>query len=71
MATELKARPQVSLADRASGDGLLLEDVSHAYGDPGEGRVQALAGVSLHAARGRDAGRGGPERLRKDAPCSS
>ena len=52
MATELKDRTQPSLPVAASGDGVVLENVSHTYDDRGGPCVRALAGVSLRAAHG-------------------
>jgi ABC-type nitrate/sulfonate/bicarbonate transport system ATPase subunit len=40
------------LASRAQDGGVRVDDVSHAYRDRDGGAVQALAGVSLHAAHG-------------------
>ncbi len=52
MATELKARAPSSLADAATGPGVLLENVSRTYADRGAQGVQALARVSTHADEG-------------------
>ncbi len=52
MATELKARPQPPPPDTARGGEVSLQKVSRTYGDRARASVQALAGVSLHAARG-------------------
>ena len=52
MATELKARPQPSPSEAGTGGGVLLENVSRSYGQRDGRSVQALAGVSMRAARG-------------------
>ena len=52
VATEVKARPQPSGAERLDGDGLMLSGVSRTYSMREGGAVRALAGVSLDAAHG-------------------
>ncbi len=52
MATELQSRAQSSLRDTANGVVIVLENVGRTYGERGGRRVQALAGVSMHAAQG-------------------
>jgi ABC-type nitrate/sulfonate/bicarbonate transport system ATPase subunit len=52
VATELKTRPQPALGDVPQGEGVLIDDVSRAYGDRGGATVRALAHVHLHAAHG-------------------
>jgi NitT/TauT family transport system ATP-binding protein len=52
VATELKPRAQPSNRDSAQGDGILLQSVSRTYRDRAGDGVQALAGVSMHAAHG-------------------
>ncbi len=52
MATDLKARAQPSLSDTATSDAAVLENVSRTYRDRRGATVQALAGISMHAAHG-------------------
>jgi ABC-type nitrate/sulfonate/bicarbonate transport system ATPase subunit len=52
LATELKAPPKSSPRDISGGEAILLESVSRTYGDGRGQTVQALAGVSIHAADG-------------------
>jgi ABC-type nitrate/sulfonate/bicarbonate transport system ATPase subunit len=52
VATELKPRAQPSTRDKATAPGVFLENVSRSYEDRSGGTVQALAGVSMHAAQG-------------------
>ena len=52
MATELKRRAQPPSSDSTPGDAILLQSVSRTYRDRAGSDVQALAGVSMHAADG-------------------
>jgi ABC-type nitrate/sulfonate/bicarbonate transport system ATPase subunit len=52
MPTELKSPARPSFRETATSDGIDLENVSRTYGDRRSASVPALAGVSLHAARG-------------------